>query len=173
MDTAPIPQAPRWAVRTAHLILLCVAPSTIWRAAMALGVNVGFSEEVMRTHYQSPGWGTVYMLALCVLAELAAFMSMGLVHRWGLVAPRWIPFMGGKRVHPTAAVTAAGIGTGLLTLLWIYQGCVAVFLQPAMGLTGVYAVVMLACYAPLLLWGPMLGALTWSYHRRTKAPRLV
>jgi len=25
---------------------------------------------------------------------------------------------------------------------------------------------MLACYAPLLLWGPLLGALTIAYYRR-------
>ena len=160
--------APRWAVRTAHAILLIVLPSTIWRAAMALGVYVGYSDEVLRTDYRSPGWGTVYMLGLCVLAEVAAFMAMGLVRDWGIVAPRWIPFMGGKPVNPRAAVTAASIGAGLLTLLWVYQVFVAVLVEANMGLTGGYAAVMLACYAPLLLWGPLLAAVTWSYYRRTR-----
>lgn len=165
MSTAP---APRWAVRTAHAILLIVLPSTIWRAAMALGVYVGYSDEVLRTDYQSPGWGTVYMLGLCVLTEAAAFMTMGLVREWGLVAPRWIPFMGGRPVNPKAAVTAASIGAGILTLLWVYQFFVAIFVEANMGLTGGHAAVMLACYAPLLLWGPLLAAVTWSYHRRTR-----
>ena len=168
MNTTPVPPPPRWAVRTAHAILLIVLPSTIWRAAMALGIDVGYSEQVLRDQYSSPGWGTVYMLGLCVLAELAAFMTMGLVRQWGITAPRWIPFMGGKRVNPKAAVTAASIGAGILSLLWVYQVVVAVAVESNMGLTGGYAAVMLACYAPLLLWGPMLFAVTWSYHRRTK-----
>ncbi|GIG66907.1 hypothetical protein [Phytomonospora endophytica] len=165
MNIAP---APRWAVRTAHAVLLVVLPSTIWRAAMALGVHVGFTEQVLRDDYRSPGWGTVYMLGLCVLTELAAFMTMGLVRDWGVIAPRWIPFMGGKPVNRRAALIAASTGSGLLTLLWVYQTVVAVAVESNMGLSGGYAAVMLACYAPLLLWGPMLAAVTWSYHRRTK-----
>lgn len=171
MKPAP---APRWAVRTAHAILLIVLPSTLWRAAMALGVDVGYSAQVLRDTYSAPGWGTVYMFGLCVLAELAAFMTMGLVRDWGIVAPRWIPFMGGRPVNPKAAVTAASIGAGMLTLLWLYQIIVAVTVESNMGLSGGYAVVMIACYAPLILWGPLLAAVTWSYHRRvSRAGRAV
>ncbi|HEY1175668.1 MAG TPA: hypothetical protein VGF17_05895 [Phytomonospora sp.] len=168
MTTASVPPPPRWAVRTAHAVQLAVLPSTIWRAAMALGVDVGFSDEVLRTDYHSPGWGTVYMLGLCVIVEVAAFMTMGLVRDWGVVAPRWIPVMGGKRVNPTAAVTAAGTGAAILCLLWVYQSVVAIFLADDMGLTGGSAAVMYICYAPLLLWGPLLIAVTVSYHRRVR-----
>lgn len=39
------------------------------------------------------------------------------------------------------------------------------------GLDGAERIVVLACYAPLLLWGPLLGAVTVSYARRTGVGR--
>ena len=34
------------------------------------------------------------------------------------------------------------------------------------GLDGAERVLMMACYTPLLLWGPLLAAVAISYHRR-------
>jgi len=39
------------------------------------------------------------------------------------------------------------------------------------GLDGAERVVMMACYLPLLLWGPLLAAVTVSYHRRHRPAR--
>jgi hypothetical protein len=37
-----------------------------------------------------------------------------------------------------------------------------------------WAALMAACYLPLVLWGPLLGAVTWAYYRRrVSAPVVV
>ncbi|GLZ78070.1 hypothetical protein Afil01_28770 [Actinorhabdospora filicis] len=166
----PIPPAPRWAVRAAHLTVLCVLPASLWRIAMAIGIPVGFSAETLRADYHSPGWGTAYMIGLSLLGELAAFMTLGLVRDWGLVVPQWIPFIGGRPVRPMAAIVPAVIGAVVMTLLWGSQALLAFFVEGDGGLTGIHLAVMYACYAPLVLWGPLLGLVTWSYRRRTRQP---
>ena len=37
-----------------------------------------------------------------------------------------------------------------------------------LGFTDAGHVLLLACYTPLLLWAPLLAAVTWDYARRTK-----
>lgn len=167
--------APRWAVRAAHLVPLAVLPSSLWRAAMAVGIPVGYSADVLAREYDTPGWGTAYMLALSLLGEVAAFLTLGLVREWGRVMPKWIPVLGGRKVKPLAAVIPAGTAAVLLTLLiTVMQPVVAVMMGDDGHLTGARLTVFYVVYAPLLLWGPLLGAVTWSYWiNRPGGPRAV
>ena len=116
------------------------------------------------------------MVALSIVSELLAFTAVGLVSAWGEAVPRWIPGLRGRRVPVLAAVIPAAYGAAILTLLWTW-----VAISLGLGLTiqgrplpanaplnfgdwkGVLAVV---AYAPLLLWGPLLGAVTIAYWRR-------
>lgn len=66
---APAP-APAWARRAAHAIALCAVPSGLWRIAMASGVYVGYSDQVLRDVFDIPGWGIAYVVGLSVLGEL-------------------------------------------------------------------------------------------------------
>jgi len=166
--------APAWAVRTAKLAALTAVPSGLWRVALGFGVPVGFSgvlERQMRAHM--PGWGTVYVLVLSALAETLAFLSMGLVRPWGRVAPRWIPLLGGRRIRPLAAVLPAAAGAVLLTwVTWLAAFGGGWTSPDSMGDPdaphGVAGLIMTACYAPLLLWGPLLAVVTVDYYRRTR-----
>ncbi|MGK5548086.1 hypothetical protein ACSNOH_25650 [Streptomyces sp. URMC 127] len=164
--------APKWARVAARLTVASTVPSGLWRIALAVGVPLGVGEEELREGYHSPGWGTVYMIGLSVLAEALALLTVGLVRPWGEVVPRWVPVLGGKAVRPAAAVVPAAVGAGLVTLLWWSQLIVLLFIphdHPAP--YGGYRALMLACYLPLLLWGPLLAAVTVSYHRRHRALR--
>ncbi|MFI6445720.1 hypothetical protein [Kitasatospora sp. NPDC050543] len=58
----------------------------------------------------------------------------------------------------------ASLGAALLMLLTIPNARGFGGAQGAP--TGLALVVMDACYAPLLLWGPLLGVATLSYYRR-------
>jgi len=95
-----------------------------------------------------------------------ALLTLGLVQRWGEVVPRWIPLVGGKPVPPLAAVIPAGTGAVALMLLWASTFSNIGEIWAVYSLDGAERVFMMACYLPLLLWGPLLAAVTVAYHRR-------
>ncbi|MEQ3553910.1 hypothetical protein WIS52_25835 [Pseudonocardia nematodicida] len=163
----------RWARRAAYLVSLCTPPSGLWRIAMGLGIPVGYSAERMSAEGY-PGWGTVYTIGLAVLVQLLAFLTVGLVRPWGEVAPRWIPFMGGRRMRPRVVVAVAGTGAVLLILITLSQFVVWQMIdESTLGpgdLTGTARTVLGLCYLPLLAWGPLLAAVTYDYHRRHRLP---
>lgn len=160
------PPPPRWARRAAVLAVLTLVPSCLWRMAMAVGIPVGASDQIRSERYGFPGWGTVYVFGLSFLLIGLALLTLGLVQRWGEVFPRWIPLVGARRVPPMAAVVPAGVGAVALTLLWAGAFSNVGTIWAVYGLDGAERVLMMACYAPLLLWGPLLAAVTVSYHRR-------
>jgi hypothetical protein len=137
---------------------------------MAVGVPVGYSRRQLMTEYDSPGWGTVYMIGLSLLTEALALLTLGLVRSWGETTPDWLPVVGGKRVDPRFAVSAGYAGAGVLVLVW-WGSLVALLFtdfDQAGSLAGGHYNFMLACYAPLLAWGPLLAAVTVSYSRRQR-----
>ncbi|MFF2547331.1 hypothetical protein ACFVUY_32905 [Kitasatospora sp. NPDC058063] len=165
-----VPPAPRWARLAAKAAVLTTVPSGLWRIAFGFGVPVGFGGATLTAYAEhQPGWGTVYCVALSALAESLAFLTLGLVRPWGLVAPRWIPLLGGRRVRPLAAIVPALLGSVILTSL----GTTALFGGWARNLAepdsphGLAGVVMTLAYLPLVAWGPLLGAVTLDYARRT------
>jgi len=164
-----VSEPPRWAHRAAHLVPLCALPSGLWRIVMGVGVPVGYSAERMSGEGY-PGWGTVYVIVLSVLVESLALLSLGLVRPWGEVLPRWIPRVGGRPLRPRIVVAVAGSGAVLLTLIMVSQAIVWQMIdESTLGageLTGTARQVMGLCYAPLLAWGPLLAAVTYTYHRR-------
>ncbi|OKI65973.1 hypothetical protein [Micromonospora sp. CB01531] len=174
--TAPAAAHPRdgrpahaWAVRAAHLVPLVVLPSGLWRLALVAGVPIGAYEHgaPVRTH----GWESVYVVSLTVFSEALALLALGLVRPWGEVFPRWLPLLGGRRVPPSFAVTAATAGAIGVTLVWAYAawGIIVrdlVVEGDGLGFSPAGFALLVACYVPLLLWGPLLLAVTLSYHRR-------
>ncbi len=171
-DTATGPKAPpRWARRAATLTVLTTVPSALWRMAMAVGAPVGVDSSYWSEHYRFPGWGTAYLFGLTVLLGALALLTLGLVRPWGEILPRRIPLVGGKHVPPLAAVIPAGAGAVALTLLWVSAFASFKDIFVLYGLDGPERIVVLVCYAPLLLWGPLLAAVTVSYAKRTGVGR--
>ncbi|GAB3668503.1 hypothetical protein GCM10027589_35010 [Actinocorallia lasiicapitis] len=172
---APVSGVPRWARIAAYAIPFTVLPSGLWRIAAVV-----FEVDGDGAHGtgQLPSWlpGLGYVIALSVFSELVAFTGIGLVARWGEVFPRWIPFVGGRRVPAKAAVIPASVGAVVLTVLWT-----AAWVTDFAGVTlrgeptpadfpsqagGWEAAMYYVCYLPLLLWGPLLAVVTYAYHRR-------
>lgn len=115
LKTQPVVRWARWA---AHVAALTTLPSGLWRVALAAGLPVGYSPAAARTLFDAPGPGSIYLIGLSVVLEGLALLTLGLVQPWGEVVPHWIPFLGGRRVAPMAAVIPAAAGAVALTFLW-------------------------------------------------------
>lgn len=158
--------APRWAVRAAHVVPLLTLPSALWRLAWVFAVPIGWDEELYRQ--ATAEWhGKLYLLGLALVSEGLALLALGLVQGWGERLPRWVPLLGDRRIPPFAAIVPAGLGAAALTALWT-PAPLMFFLPAQAGAPSGngWAALMAACYLPLVLWGPLLGALTYSYYRR-------
>jgi hypothetical protein len=120
----------------------------------------------------------LYVVLLSIVSELLAFTAVGLVSTWGEVVPRWIPVLRGRRVPTLAAVIPGALGAAALTLLWTWM---AVTMSLGLRIDGRpqaaaapvsfgdwKGLVAVAAYAPLLVWGPLLAAVTISYWRRRR-----
>ncbi|MFE9558959.1 hypothetical protein ACFYMW_30720 [Streptomyces sp. NPDC006692] len=158
---------PRWAVWAAHLTTLVVLPSGLWRIAMVLGYSGGYTETGFGPFATSGA--KAWMLTLSVLSELVAFLTIGLVRPWGEVVPHWMPLIGGRRVRPMAVVVPAALGAAALTVIWANAPWWWTYPHEDMTPTGNLVVGIL--YQPLIFWGPLTAAVTFSYYRRHRVAR--
>ena len=158
--TRPAP----WAVGCAWLVPLTILPSAIWRLTL-------LSDEAHQL--SGDGW---YLVLLSVVSMAAGLLTLGLVHQWGVVFPRWFPVAGGRRV-PARAATAVAVAGGVIIILLELWGALHEHLgvdrgpvligeerpsAPAPG--GIVGVL----YAPMTLWGPLVILVALDYRRRTK-----
>lgn len=163
MTTATVPPAaltaaPVWARRAAHAIPLCALPSGLWRIAMASGVYVGYSDQVLRDVYDIPGWGIAYVVGLSVLAELAALLPLL------LVSDRW------RRLRPGALAASAWTASGILVLVALWQLVVAFTVESQTYMSSGTAQTLWAfAFAPLFAIPVLTTAVTWSYAKRHRA----
>lgn len=161
-----INQAPRWARWAAHSAALTPLPSALWRLALAMGFTLGYTDEGF--HEINPGgfWGPAYLVFLSLLTEAAALLTLGLVHRWGEVVPRWVPFVGGRLIPRRAVLIPAWTGVAILTVLWTPFAAWWAIRDTAMTESGHFWIGFL--YLPLVAWAPLLAGVTLSYQRRSR-----
>ncbi|CAL9471835.1 hypothetical protein SUDANB120_02857 [Streptomyces sp. enrichment culture] len=162
----PAPAASRRAVCAAHAIALLTLPTGLWRLLLAAGFTAGYTEAGYAAA-GLPGWGRAYALGVTLGSELLALLALGLVRPWGVVLPARIPRLGGRRLPVRAVAAAAGATAVLLTCAWTPFLLWWTLPHPDMTPRGALVVGLL--YLPLVAWGPLLGALTLSYRRRTAA----
>ncbi|ROQ35669.1 hypothetical protein EDD98_4738 [Streptomyces sp. PanSC19] len=166
MKLKALPDVPRWAAVAAHAVPLLVLPSGLWRVALTFGAPVARVDD--------PSLGlAVYQLGLTVLAELLAFLTLGLVREWGEVFPRRLPFLGGRPVGArgaTFAALAGACGLAALTCWFVYVAYAGI--GPAspdnLTLSPFQQTLLHACYLPLVAWAPLLAAVAIAYHRRRR-----
>lgn len=156
--------APRWAVLAAHAVPLATLPSGLWRVGLALGFSMGLTIEGVPAHVE--GAEAVYVVSLSVISELLALLTLGLVRPWGERVPRWLPLLGGRWVHPMAAIVPAAAGALALQAIWAYAFRDFPSLAGYGFEGGFWHTVLIVCYLPLLLWAPLLAAVTVAYYRR-------
>ncbi|GGX28307.1 hypothetical protein GCM10010297_57230 [Streptomyces malachitofuscus] len=163
MPTATVPlsvprPAPTWARRTAHAVALCALPSGLWRIAMASGVYVGYTDQVLRDVFAIPGWGIAYVVGLSVLTELAALFPLL------LVSDRWRP------LRPRTLAALSWTVSGLLIVVALWQLVVAFIVGSRTYMAdGTARAVWAVAFAPLFAIPALMTAVTWSYARRHRA----
>ncbi|MFD0855924.1 hypothetical protein ACFQ07_27040 [Actinomadura adrarensis] len=155
---------PRWALRSAYAIPLLLLPSCLWRLPFAFGFQMGqVGDETMPALWIS----IPYVFGLSVLTEAVALLSIGLVRRWGEVAPAWIPFIGGKRIRPTAVIVPAAIGGLAMTAVSVMMTLTWAGVINGTGYENLWwEALAKACISPIGLWGPLMLALTYAYYVR-------
>ncbi|MET9022938.1 hypothetical protein ABZV93_23445 [Actinopolymorpha sp. NPDC004070] len=168
----PVPGVPRWVLIAAYAVPFTVLPSSLWRIA-AVTFHLPIVTDPPRGGQPLGMPDEVYVVVLSAVSELLAFTAVGLVARWGEVFPWWVPGLRGRRVPTAAAVVPAALGATVLTVLWtkVFAGLHASLGHPAppgdpIAEHGWRLVVFVGSYAPLLLWGPLLAAVTVAYWRR-------
>jgi hypothetical protein len=155
----------RWAVVAAHLAPLVTLPSGLWRFGLVFGASMGV---VMDGGPKTVGgWEIAYVIGLSVVAEATALLTIGLVRPWGERAPAWMPLIGGRRVPPGPVAAVALLGS--LALMYIWVGAALAYAGDELAdgfMASGWEALFVAAYAPLLLWGPLVAAVTFDYWRR-------
>ncbi|MFF4615973.1 hypothetical protein [Nonomuraea jabiensis] len=168
-------------------LLLCglvpwAAVKTVWTLG---GDALGVQGEAWLRGVDSDGDAVYQALAavgvdLTVLAALlGVFLALGLVHRWGMVFPRWTLFLAGRRVPAFLPLVPAwvvglclgGYGVVLLVMAPLsLVGVISRFTPPA-PFTSSEDVTWMILFGGLA-FGGLGGALVvgaWSYGRRVSA----
>ncbi|OCC08237.1 hypothetical protein [Streptomyces sp. PTY087I2] len=169
------PRVPRSIRLAAHAAALTLVPSGLWRVAVALGWDSGFTEEDLSPG-NFPGITSFYLIGVTLLTEAIGLLTLGLIQRWGEEIPYWVPLLGGRRIPVLAAVIPASTGAALVTLITIsgaFNWNDADNMGAAGSPEGVHYWVMTACYLPLLAWGPLLAVVTAAYYYRRSGARRV
>ncbi|MBZ2198657.1 hypothetical protein [Occultella gossypii] len=94
----------RWAAYTGAVVPLAYS---VVRWAWAFNIPVGVSEEfLVELHASGLIWGGVY---LATFGALGGLLTLGLVQRWGVIWPRWVLGLAGKRVPPAFPIVFASV----------------------------------------------------------------
>lgn len=162
-----MPGIQRWAVFAAWGAFLSTVPSALWRILMIVGLLPGTAKL---REFELAGdrvAGYVDVFALSGVQLVAGFLSIGLVRPWG-------ERLRGRRVPLAPVLVLATLGGFAVTWLFTLSPTVQFLsgLRPDSGLvTGIPLMIMVACYVPILLWGPLELVATAGYWKRRAAYR--
>ena len=155
-----------WARTVSWATLGCVLPSAVWRSAVGLGVDLGWSDHQL-ARQAIPGNGTIYVLLLSVASVGLASLSFRLSSADGDRVPAVVPLLGRRRVPWRVVVGLSSLG--LVGLAYVVARSIADWNsvsgfadQPGSR----WELVMIACYAPVVAWPMLLLVVTVDYVRR-------
>lgn len=163
-----IAKPPRRAVRAAYASALAATAGFVpLHAAWALGIPLWVDQGKFREWYAAGGGP--YLWVLNGLATLAGVLALSLVRPWGLVVPRWVPLLAGRKV-PARALAFTGFTVSALLLL--YTGWAAMLTVAQWNDDGIFSR-WIVCYGipQFLVWGIGLLMAALSYRARTSAAR--
>jgi hypothetical protein len=152
--------AARWGKIAAYVGFAVPLAYAVVRWAWALGLRIGISRaEFAALHATGLAWAGA---CLATLAFAGGVLTLGLVHRWGEVWPRRLPWLGGRRVPHALPVGCGAVVTIALASAGAGEIRRIVWSRPAAWLIDPMA------YWPL--WAVALGLATLAYHLRTRPP---
>jgi hypothetical protein len=150
----------RWATAVAVAAPL---PYAVQRAAWNLGVPLGVDRRFvaeLTADFHAKGVGPLLAYSLPLSAVGGALLTLGLSMRWGEVFPRWLPYLGGRRVPVTLAVVPATVASVAVTVAGLAIARWAI-LDGTIGGGGLPGLLWLP-------WGLALGVSTLAYRCRRR-----
>ncbi len=163
---------PKWLHLVAWGAFLVTVPSALWRVLMIVGLMPGTAGLREFELADNAALGYAYVFGLSIIQIGAGFLTVGLVR------PRGESFSG-RRIPLAPVVVVATLGGLAVVYLFDISMLHALLTgqRPDGGrVTGLPLAVMVACYAPIMLWGPLELLATYGYwlrRRRTTAEQLV
>lgn len=166
---------PGWVLRLAYALPWLLLPSCLWRLPFAFHFTMGMQNE---GELVGSYWLSIpYVFGLSIITELIALLCLGLVSRWGEVAPNWMPIIGGRPITALATAIPAVIGGLMLTALFsgvpVSSHETYTLIMGAQEnvayLNGWWRALALVGTAPLRLWGPIVIVLALAHLHRRRA----
>lgn len=155
--------APRWRVPITLVAALCALPYGLVRLTWLTDDPWGTTQAALEAE---PGIRVMGLL-LALAGVGGAVLTIGLLRPWGLVAPRWLPVIGGKAVPPLVP-TLAATTIGLVIAVAGRSVLQALIMEELAG--GAPDWIDLALL-PLPVWGPALVLAAWAYHAHARSVR--
>lgn len=136
----------------------------------ALGWPLWTYEDRFKDWYD--GGGGSYLMVLNGLAVLAGVFALSLVRPWGVVFPRWVPALAGRRVPRRLMVALAAVVSVFLFLYTLWAAYYIAFIGPDVEESKkIFSPWIVAFGIPqFLVWSLSLMAAGWYYYRRTAQP---
>jgi hypothetical protein len=92
-------------------------------------------------------------------------LPLALVHRWGQVWPRWVPFLAGRTI-PRLVLLVPGFGLGVGLVAYFGMGLVQLASGSVSQFSDTFLLVAMSAY---VLWGIGLIIASTDHHLRTRA----
>ncbi len=167
--------AERWGRIAVYVSMVAPVFYALTRYAWALGFPLGMSEEYLHRGQESGMW--ISGLFLATFGLVGAVLTLGLVQRWGVVFPRWMIGLAGRRVPIALAVVPASLVSVLLIVggigIWsALPKMVAVLKAGGAEGLGLIDEIILQVGSTLLfpVWGVALAVATLGYYYRRRGP---
>lgn len=166
---ATVPPPERTAVWAGRIAVLAATVGFIPLHAMwAAGIPL-FADEERFAAWHADGGGA-YLWTLNAMALLPAVLAGALIRPWGLIFPRWVPHLAGRRVPRllpvipgyALVVTLAGYTAFAAVLAVVQRDAAEAIFSPW---TGAYGI------PHFIVWITALAIATRSYDRRTRRAR--
>lgn len=101
-----------WVTSIAVIVPLVYGSSRVlWAAGIPIGIDQSLLDEL-----HVPGWGSLYVLALCALSETTALFTHVFLKTRAERVPGWVPGLGGRRA--STRLVLGGLAAPLL-VLWL------------------------------------------------------
>lgn len=161
------PITPSWLRLCAFGAFAAVIPSALWRVLMIIGLVPGTAALREFELAGNPTLGYSYVFGLSLVQLATGFLAVGLVRPWG-------SRLFGRRVPPVVPLVLGTLGG--LAVTWLFNISMVIALahgrRPDAGhVQGGPLVVMVWCYLPILLWGPLVIASSWGHWHWRRAQR--
>ncbi|MGP4030182.1 hypothetical protein [Actinomadura sp. 3N407] len=150
-----------WGRRAAYISAIAALPYPAYRLVGAAGIPLGFTDPAG----EDPTTLALMMAMLALLGIGGAVLTLGLVHRWGEVFSRWIPFLSGRRVPILLAVVPGFWAAVILTVAgrtFAYD-----LLATGGGAHPTWEIVVVTI--SWTIWGVALGVAVLAYSIRRRA----